>query len=208
MVPRLLPSCRHGGRLLGLGANRRARRARLLSHGERRRGHPLRYAVQPYRRVRPLSGDRRDRPLDRLHMGREARFDPRRRGASRHCGVARRQGLSINDRLPSRSRVKVEIHDSGVGIPAEELPHIFEGFHRVPGPNEGDIGVGSGLGLAISKHILELHQSMIEATSQLNQGTTFTFPRAGEAPELWRYEGGEGVTALLIVTRKSARLGS
>ena len=105
-------------------------------------------------------------------------------------------------------RVKVEIHDSGGGIPAEELPHIFEGFHRVPGPNEGDIGVGSGLGLAISKHILELHQSMIEATSQLNQGTTFTFPRAGEAPELWRYEGGEGVTALLIVTRKSARLGS
>ena len=49
-------------------------------------------------------------------------------------------------------RVKVEIHDSGVG---------------------------SGLGLAISKRILELHQSMIEATSQLNQGTTFTFRLAG-----------------------------
>ena len=42
-----------------------------------------------------------------------------------------------------------------------------------------DSGVGSGLGLAISKRILELHQSMIEATSQLNQGTTFTFRLAG-----------------------------
>lgn len=74
-------------------------------------------------------------------------------------------------------RVRVEIRDSGVGIPAEQLPHIFDRFHRVPGDDD-DI-VGGGLGLAISKRILELHQSMIEARSQLNEGTTFTFRLAG-----------------------------
>ena len=67
-------------------------------------------------------------------------------------------------------RVRVEIHDSGEGIPAEELPHIFERFHRV-----SDEGAGGGLGLAIAKRILELHQTVIEATSQRDQGTTFTF---------------------------------
>ena len=71
-------------------------------------------------------------------------------------------------------RVRVEIHDSGVGIPAEELPHIFERFHRVSGETP-EQAAGGGLGLAIAKRILELHQSMIEASSQLNQGTTFTF---------------------------------
>ncbi len=75
-------------------------------------------------------------------------------------------------------RVRVEIHDSGVGIPAEELPHIFERFHRGPGSGAEE-GAGGGLGLAISQRILELHQSMIEATSQLNEGTTFTFRLAG-----------------------------
>jgi len=73
-------------------------------------------------------------------------------------------------------RVKVEIRDSGAGIPAEDLPHIFERFHQAPG---GEESVGAGLGLAISKKILELHQSMIEASSQLDGGTTFTFRLAG-----------------------------
>jgi len=77
-----------------------------------------------------------------------------------------------------QDRVAVAIHDSGVGISAEQLPHIFERFHRVP--REGtEEAVGGGLGLAITKRILELHQSMIVASSQLNEGTTFTFRLAG-----------------------------
>jgi len=85
--------------------------------------------------------------------------------------------IAANLRLED-GRVRVEIQDSGVGIPAEELAHIFERFHQVPGESDAAAG-GGGLGLAISKRILELHQSMIEASSQLNQGTTFTFHLAG-----------------------------
>ena len=70
--------------------------------------------------------------------------------------------------------VRVAIHDSGCGIPADELPHIFERFHRVP-QDGAEEKAGSGLGLAISKRILELHESMIEASSRLDEGTTFTF---------------------------------
>jgi signal transduction histidine kinase len=73
-------------------------------------------------------------------------------------------------------RVKVAIRDSGAGIPAEQLPHIFERFHQAPSDEES---TGAGLGLAISKRILELHQSMIEASSQRDRGTTFTFRLAG-----------------------------
>jgi len=71
-------------------------------------------------------------------------------------------------------RVRVAIRDSGCGIPADELPHIFERFHRVP-QKGGEEKAGSGLGLAISKRILELHESIIEASSRLDEGTTFTF---------------------------------
>ena len=77
-------------------------------------------------------------------------------------------------------RVRVAIHDSGCGIPADELPHIFERFRRVP-QKGGEEKAGSGLGLAISKRILELHESMIEASSRLDEGTTFTFHLAPAA---------------------------
>jgi signal transduction histidine kinase len=77
-------------------------------------------------------------------------------------------------------RVRVAVHDSGCGIPAEELSQIFERFHRAP-QEGGEDEVGSGLGLAISKRILELHESMIEASSRPDEGTTFTFHLAGAA---------------------------
>ena len=77
-------------------------------------------------------------------------------------------------------RVRVAIHDSGGSIPADELPHIFERFHRAP-QKGGEDKAGSGLGLAISKRILELHESIIEATSRLDEGTTFTFHLAPAA---------------------------
>ena len=58
----------------------------------------------------------------------------------------------------------VEVSDTGVGIPAEDLPRIFERFYRVEKNRETAAG-HSGLGLAIVKRIIELHGSTIAVTS-------------------------------------------
>ncbi len=71
-------------------------------------------------------------------------------------------------------RVRVDVRDTGCGIPSEELGHIFDRFYRVKLNNESDYE-GAGLGLAITKRIVELHDSEIDVTSQLDRGTTFTF---------------------------------
>jgi two-component system phosphate regulon sensor histidine kinase PhoR len=61
-----------------------------------------------------------------------------------------------------------------VGIPKDELPHIFERFYRVEKSRSREKG-GTGLGLAIAKKILEIHHSSISVESELNVGTTFYF---------------------------------
>ena len=63
------------------------------------------------------------------------------------------------------------IRDHGIGIPAADLPHLFDAFHR--GANVGDVP-GTGLGLVIVKRCVELHGGTIECQSQPGDGTTFT----------------------------------
>ena len=75
---------------------------------------------------------------------------------------------------PEHDRVKVSVHDNGCGIPAEELPHIFDRFYRLQKSREEGAG-HAGLGLAIAKRIVELHGAVIHAESQLDVGTTFSF---------------------------------
>jgi two-component system phosphate regulon sensor histidine kinase PhoR len=70
--------------------------------------------------------------------------------------------------------VQVTVEDTGLGIPKEDLPRIFERFYRVDKTRSRDMG-GSGLGLSIVKHILELHNSQIKADSKINEGTRFEF---------------------------------
>jgi len=66
----------------------------------------------------------------------------------------------------------VGVRDTGVGIPREELPRIFERFYKVDrARGQG----GSGLGLAIAKHIVEAHGGRIWAESTVGKGTTFYF---------------------------------
>jgi signal transduction histidine kinase len=68
--------------------------------------------------------------------------------------------------------VEVEVEDTGVGIPEEKLPRIFEKFYQV----ENDVqprSVGSGLGLAIAREIVEAHGGTIGAESQEGKGTRF-----------------------------------
>ena len=64
-----------------------------------------------------------------------------------------------------------EVSDQGIGIPADELPHLFESFQRAS--NVGDIQ-GTGLGLAIVKNSVQLHGGSICVTSVLGKGTCFT----------------------------------
>jgi signal transduction histidine kinase len=64
------------------------------------------------------------------------------------------------------------VRDDGPGIPADELPHVFDRFYR--GTNTGDARAsGSGLGLAIVRSIVEMHGGEIDVTSVVGQGTEF-----------------------------------
>jgi signal transduction histidine kinase len=65
------------------------------------------------------------------------------------------------------------VKDTGVGIPAEEIPFIFERFYRVDKSRSRAEG-GTGLGLAISRHIAEAHGGKIEVESQVGAGSTFS----------------------------------
>ena len=66
----------------------------------------------------------------------------------------------------------LEVEDSGVGIPAAELPRLFERFHRVESTH-GRTHEGSGIGLALVQELVRLHGGTIEATSTLGEGSTF-----------------------------------
>jgi signal transduction histidine kinase len=67
----------------------------------------------------------------------------------------------------------VEVEDTGVGIPPDQLPRVFEKFYQVD--NEAQPrSVGSGLGLAISREIVEAHGGTITAESQVGRGTRFS----------------------------------
>ncbi len=69
--------------------------------------------------------------------------------------------------------VTISITDHGIGIPQEDLPHIFERFRRAE--NQGLSGItGTGLGLAIVKHLVELHGGKVTVRSEPGRGSTFT----------------------------------
>ena len=86
-----------------------------------------------------------------------------------------RKGGSVLIAIKSNGHgILVQVKDTGVGIPEEELPFIFQRFYR--SDKDPDSGTGhSGLGLAIAKRILDLHDQRIEVASKLNSGTTTSF---------------------------------
>jgi len=84
-------------------------------------------------------------------------------GGSVHLAASRHDG-----------EVRVEVSDTGPGIPDAELPRIFDRFHRVDRSRSRSTG-GAGLGLAIVKHLVEAHGGHVWARSHVGAGTTVGF---------------------------------
>jgi two-component system heavy metal sensor histidine kinase CusS len=79
------------------------------------------------------------------------------------------------------STIRIEVSDTGVGIPAEALPRVFDRFFRVDSSRSQGSG-GTGLGLAIVQSIALLHGGKVEISSQLGQGTRITLHLPASCP--------------------------
>jgi signal transduction histidine kinase len=85
------------------------------------------------------------------------------------------EGGSINVAASAEGKwVEVNVSDTGEGIPAEDLPYIFERFYRVDKSRARATG-GSGLGLTIAKRLVEAHGGTITVQSDLGEGSRFSF---------------------------------
>jgi two-component system phosphate regulon sensor histidine kinase PhoR len=83
-------------------------------------------------------------------------------------------GGRVSARVRTGSRdVCVDVEDTGIGIPAQHLPRVFERFYRVDRSRSREMG-GTGLGLAIVKHVLRAHAGQVSVRSEEGRGTTFT----------------------------------
>ena len=69
--------------------------------------------------------------------------------------------------------IRISIRDSGIGIPKEALPRLFDRFYQVDASRAGGEGHGAGLGLAIVREIIEAHDGKISVRSEVGHGTTF-----------------------------------
>ena len=93
-------------------------------------------------------------------------------------------GGSVWVRLDSNGRrATVAVADTGEGIPAGELPRIFERFYRVDKARARRTG-GTGLGLAIVRHVAEAHGGNVRVDSELGRGSTFTVTLPVTGPSL------------------------
>jgi two-component system phosphate regulon sensor histidine kinase PhoR len=77
-------------------------------------------------------------------------------------------------RQDDRKRLVVEVTDTGIGIPSESLPRLFERFYRVDKGRSRAMG-GTGLGLSIVRHLVHAHGEEVYVKSELGQGSTFGF---------------------------------
>ena len=113
---------------------------------------------------RPAARGRRARRRRHRRPEREPRRGDEERLITRIADVL----LSREDR-----RVRLEVRDTGTGIPAEELPRLFERFHQVRGAR-ARVREGTGIGLALARELVRLHGGQLGVTSELGRGTTFT----------------------------------
>lgn len=84
------------------------------------------------------------------------------------------EGEVVIELLKDGDKLRISITDEGPGIEEEHLDKIFRRFYRIDKSRSRDKG-GTGLGLAICKHLLKMHGEQISVSSQLGEGTTFSF---------------------------------
>jgi signal transduction histidine kinase len=97
---------------------------------------------------------------------------------------------------PATGGVRVSITDTGLGIPGNELPHVFDKYYQTS--TKATAGEkGTGLGLAIVRELVLLHSGQINVTSEVNQGTTFTIYLPQQSPAA---EGTRAPTAAVKLT--------
>jgi two-component system heavy metal sensor histidine kinase CusS len=82
-------------------------------------------------------------------------------------------GAVVLETSASPTTIRIEISDTGIGIPAEALPRVFDRFYRVDS-SRSQVSGGTGLGLAIVKSIVELHGGRVEIASEPGHGTKVT----------------------------------
>jgi two-component system, OmpR family, phosphate regulon sensor histidine kinase PhoR len=92
---------------------------------------------------------------------------------NRPAGVVRVETQRVETEPPGGGEISILISDTGVGIPSQDLPRIFERFYRVDKARSRQVG-GTGLGLSIVRHIVERMNGRVSATSQLGKGSVFT----------------------------------
>jgi heavy metal sensor kinase len=95
----------------------------------------------------------------------------------------------------------VSVTDTGVGIPPEDLPHVFDRFYRVDKARSRAQG-GTGLGLSIARWIAEAHGGQLRVTSQVGQGSTFTL----SLPLLPEQLSSEAARTTLLHVRRPLRM--
>ncbi|MBI3809294.1 MAG: HAMP domain-containing protein [Nitrospirae bacterium] len=131
-------------------------KVRLLAEGKRIR---ILTETPPGRLRVPADGPRLEQVLDNL-LSNALKFNP--------------EGATVNLRMEPDARagvVRISVSDTGPGIPAEDLPHIFERFYQ--GRMQARPAMaGSGLGLALAKKVVEAHGGRIWVESDLGKGTT------------------------------------
>ena len=81
--------------------------------------------------------------------------------------------VRVKGTLAEDGRVAIVVADTGVGIPSEDLPRIFERFYRVDRARSRQVG-GTGLGLSIVRHVVERMGGIVTVESQLGKGSAFT----------------------------------
>jgi signal transduction histidine kinase len=93
--------------------------------------------------------------------------------------------LTVKAAAVEDNEVRIQVIDTGPGIPESLLPKIFQPFFTTKGTAPKDEARGTGLGLAICKDIVEHHKGRITVESQLGRGTTFSIylPAANKPAE-------------------------